>query len=208
MSDSPRNWKEALLWFQEEQQKPYGSAPTDSGNWGGYCQMDARLSYAIPARDASAWAGWLAADDEDRHPGTDPATAPIGSALIWKGGSKGFGHIEIGAFPFRDETPAAWSNDLKRYGQVDKVRRTLTTETWGQVYVGYLTAINGFDLQLKQDKPPKPKQDKAYQRIDRAITNLEKARETARGQRDWADAKAITVEVIRLKKMYREQRHA
>lgn len=208
MPESPRNYLEALAWFQTEQKRPFGVAPTPSGNWGGYCLMDCRMSYAIPPRDASAWAAWLAADEEDKHPGSDPSKAPVGSAGIWRGGSKGYGHITIMAFPFGDGTPANWSNDLKRYGMLDKTRRSATTEQWGQVYVGHLTAINGYDLRLKEKKPPKPKDDKPYKGIERAINNLEKARERARAEKDWPDAKLISAEIVRLKKMYRELRHA
>ena len=208
MTDSLRNYDEALEWFQKESQKSFGSAPTPTGNWGGYCQMDSRMSYGIPPLFGSAWAQWLGADDEDKHHGTDTSKAPIGSALLFKGGSKGYGHIIIAARPFANDVPAAWSNDLVRYGMLDKVTRTATTEKWGQQYVGYITAINHVDLRLKEKKPAKPKQDKRYKGIDKAINRLEGALHTAVEQKDKADAKLLREEIARLKHMYEALRHA
>lgn len=205
MSESLRNYDEALDWFQAEQKKPFGTAPTPTKNWGGYCLMDCRISYGIPAMFASAWAHWLGADDEDKHPGTNPAAAPLGAALHYEGGK--YGHIMIAARPAGNGIASAWSNDLRRYGMIDHIARTAPTTAWGQRYVGYTTAINGYDLRLEEKKPPRPKQDKAYDRIDRAVQSLEGARDTARELKDWKDAKALTVEIKRLKKMYAELKH-
>ncbi len=206
MSESPRSVEQALNWFQAEKHRPFGSAPTPSGNWGGYCLMDCRISYAIPALFGSAWAAWLGADDEDKHPGSDPSKAPLGSALIFQGGS--YGHIEIGARQTPTGDSGAWSNDLMRYGMLDHVPRTLATKKWGQKYVGYLSAINHWDLRLAEDKPAVPKQDKQYKGIERAIQKMENARDKALDQKDMADVKMIREELARLRKMYRTMRHA
>lgn len=194
MSTSPNTWREALEVAQCEAANP-------SADWTGYCQKFVRTTYGIPALFSSAWTQWLGADAEDRHIGGDPADAPIGSALCYKG-SGIYGHIVLAARPFENGTPAAWSNDLVRYGDIDKVSRTAATSAWGQTYLGYLTAVNDYDLQLKVTRPPKPKQNKRYEAIDKAALRLEHALETAKKQKDQSDAQAIREEIKRLRRLY------
>lgn len=208
MSESLRNYLEALAWFQHEQKAPYGNAPTKTGNWGGYCLTAARSSYGIPARDGSAIASWYAADPEDRHPLIDLSSALLGSALIWSGGSKGYGHIAVKAYPFKNGAAAVWGNDMIRYGMLDKHRVDLPRTVWGLNPKGYLTAINGYDLRLKEKKPPKPKDDKPYKGIQRAINNLEHSLEVARNERDHHDIVIIRKAIRINKRMYSELRHS
>lgn len=200
MTASPNTYLEALDFAQRE-------AQAANQNWSGLCQKFVRGCYGIPPLFASAWAQWLGADPEDRHPGGTPSAAPLGSALCFKG-SGVYGHIMLAARAFPNGVPAAWSNDLVAWGRIDKVARTAPSTEWAQGFVGYLTAVNGYDLQLQVAKPPKPKQDKRYEAVAKAIGRIEAALETARKNHDWDDAKVLRAEVRHLKRLYEELRHA
>lgn len=199
MTLSPRDTPEALLYAARQAQHP-------SRSWAGMCQMFVRTSYGIPSLFASAWAQWLGADAADRHRGGHPSEAPVGAALCYKGSGR-YGHIMLAANNFGNGTRAAWSNDLVAQGRIDKVARTAPTVHWGQGYLGYLTAVNDYDLRLNHPKqPPKPKQTRRYLGIDNAIQNLESALETARDQHDARDATALRQEIARLKDMHSRMR--
>lgn len=194
MTSSPNTLAQALQRAQAEAANP-------STDWTGYCQKFVRTCWGIPPLFSSAWTQWQGADDEDRHVGGSPDDAPLGAALCFKGSGQ-YGHIELAARPFRDGSGAAWSNDLVRYGEIDKVLRTAAVTKWNQPYLGYLTAVNDYDLRLEQAEPPKPKHDKPYQAIDKAIANLERsmeslmrARATAKEQKDHADSQALAQEI-------------
>lgn len=199
MTASPRTVEEALAYARAEHED-------SSMDWEAYCQRFVRTAYGIPSLFGSAWAQWLGADDEDRHDaadhGHDPSAAPLGSALCYKG-SGPYGHIMLAA---RDG--GAWSNDLVRTGEIDWVRRTAPTKKWGQAYLGYLTAVNGYDLQLKEAKPPKPKDTKRYAGIGRAIERLEGARDRAVALGDRKDARAIRAQLVELRELYDLVLHA
>jgi hypothetical protein len=202
MTLSPRDTSQALLYAARQAQHP-------SRSWAGMCQMFVRSSYGIPSLFASAWAQWLGADPEDRHRGGHPSEAPVGAALCFKVSGR-YGHIMLAANNFGNGTRAAWSNDLVAKGRIDKVARTSPTVHWGQGYLGYLTAVNDWDLRLNQPvanrTPPKPKQDRRYQGIRTAITNLEAALETAQRQHDARDVTSLKQEIARLKDMYSKMR--
>lgn len=201
MTYTPRNYEEALGYARYCAAHPTMQAPTKSGTWEGYCQVFVRTCYDVPALYGSAYAQWLGLDPEDRHVGGSPSDAPLGSALFFKG-SNPSGHIDLAARPFKNGTAAAWSNDLVVFGQIDKVARTAPTTAWGQTYLGYGTAVNGYDLRLKEAKPPVPKQDKRYLAIDRAISKMEVALQTATKQNDKADIGVLNAEIAHLKRMY------
>ena len=197
MTEAPRALKERLAFARTEAQSP-------SKDWTGLCQQFVRMGAGAPPLFGSAWAQWLGADDEDKHVGGAPSDAPVGSAICYKGTGK-YGHIVVAAVPFASGTPAAWSNDLVTYGEIDKVARTAATTHWGQAYLGYLTAINDYDLKFPV---PKPKQDKRYQSIDKAITRLDRALEIAKAQKDLTDVEVLDSEIARLKRMYDRLRRA
>jgi hypothetical protein len=199
MPESPRTFDEALAFARAEHDR-------ETEDWTGYCQRFVRTCYGIPSGFSSAWTQWLGADDEDRHPGGSPANAPVGSALCYKG-SGPHGHIMLAARPDGDE-PGAWSNDLVRAGDIDWASRTAPTTKWGQGYLGYLIAVNHYDLQLKEAKPAKPKHTKRYQGIARSIENLERALELAVELGERRDAKVIRAEIRDLRELYAELRHA
>lgn len=208
MSDptSPRDYLEALAWFQAESRKPFGSASTPTGNWGGWCLIDSRMSYNIPPLALSAWAAWLAADDDAKHPTTNFDDAPVGAALITKGTNPA-GHIYIAAFPFKSGNSGAWSNDIVETGMLNKVHRDAPVGAWNHQRIGWMDEINGYDLRLKEKKPPKPKQDKPYKRVALAIDRLEGALATAKTQHDQHDVRILRREVAHLKKQYALLRH-
>lgn len=199
MTVSPNTWREALEVAKTEAAHP-------SQDWTGYCQRFVRTTYAIPALFSSAWTQWLGADDEDKHVGGSPASAPLGSALCYKGSGQ-YGHIVLAARAFSNGVPAAWSNDLVEWGRIDKVARTAPSTEWAQGYLGYLTAVNDYDLQLKTTKAPKPKHDKPYKALAKAIDYLEHARDRAKREKDWQDVAVLRDELRRMKKRYAELRH-
>lgn len=191
MAESPRNTAQALAYAAEQAARP-------TQDWSNYCLKFVRSCYGIPPLYASAWAAWLGADDEDRHTGGTPSDAPVGTALCYKGGGP-YGHIMLAAHPIAGELSAAWSNDLVADGEIDKVARTAPITKWGQGYLGYLTAVNGYDLMLPT---PRPKQDKPYAAIEVAIERLKVARKRARSQGDRTDAQALSGEIEHLTALY------
>lgn len=168
-------------------------------DWYEMCLALAHDVYGIPPLFDSAYHSWLGADDASKHPGGDPSKAPVGSALLFKGTSP-YGHIMIAARP-NGNVSGAWSNDLVRKGKVDYVHRTAPTFVWGQRYLGYMTEINGYELDLTHGTPPKPKQNKHYLAIEKAIANLERSRHTARHEHDEHDVKALQNQIDRLKRL-------
>lgn len=199
MADAPRTVAQALAYARAEHEN-------ETEDWTGYCQRFVRSCYALPSLFGSAWAQWLGADADDKHPGDNPADAPVGAALCFRGGT--YGHIMLAANERPDGTAGAWSNDLVRTGDIDHVARTAPEYVWGHVYVGWLSAVNDYDLQLDTDKPPQPRQDKHYQRIARAIEKLEAARTVAAAVGEKRDAKMLTAEIRDLRDLYAELRHA
>lgn len=193
MPESLRTYNEALAYAQAEHEN-------ETEDWEGYCQRFVRSCYGIPSLFSSAWAQWLGADDEDKHVSAFPAEAPLGAALCFKG-SGPFGHIMLAA-----RNDGAWSNDLVRTGDIDWVQRIRPTVQWGQGYLGYLTAVNDYDLQLREAKPPKPKL-KRYASVQKAIDRMDRAIETAQAQKEWRDAKALRAERRHLVELYDLLRH-
>lgn len=192
---SPRTQGEALAWARAQ-------VVNRSQDWTNYCQKFVHDAYGIPALFSSAYAQWLGADPADRFPGGNIDDAPVGSALCFKGVNP-FGHIDLAAHPFQSGNTGAFSNDLLREGYIDKVHRDAPITVWGHRYLGYLTAVNGYDLQLhKPHAHPVPKQQVPYRGIEAAITALEGSLATAGTQHDPGDVKALRAEVGRLKKMY------
>lgn len=191
-----RSVEEALAYAKAESERR-------SQDWAAYCQRFVRSCYGIEPLFASAWAQWLGADPEDRNPGIDPGEAPVGAALCYRGGA--YGHIMLAARD-RDGVPMAWSNDLVRRGQIDYVPRSAPVTTWGQTYVGWLSAVNDVDLPLglAPDAPPKRPKPRRYESIRRAILRLEAARDTAAARGDAADVRLIKHELRRLRLLYRE----
>lgn len=197
---APRDFNDALKYAQVQDLRP-------SMDWTGYCQMFVRSCYGIPPLFSSAWTQWNGLDRDDKHAGGSPSDAPLGAALFYKG-SGPYGHVMLAARPYKNGTPAAWSNDLVARGKIDKVARTAPTSAWNQKYLGWSDAINDYDLRLKTSAPPKPKQDKPYKGIGRAIGILTDSRAVAKAQKDTADVATFDKEIARLKKMYAEMRRS
>lgn len=197
---APHTLAQVLTWYQHENAHP-------SRDWTNYCQMSVRTAWGIPSLFASAWAQWLGADPEDKHAGGKPEDAPIGAALLWKGSSP-YGHIATHANPFPNGAAAIWSNDLVRRGHLDKAAASAPVTEWHQGYLGYLTAVNDWDLNLAEARKapvtarPKPKQTSKYAAIDRAVHKLGVALDTAKAQHDAADVKTLEAEVARLQHLY------
>lgn len=199
MSKAPNTRREAFDFAMHQARNP-------SRDWTNYCQMFVRMSWGIPALYGSAYAQWLGADDSAKHVGGDIDEVPAGAGLCFKG-SNPAGHIDLAANPFKSGSSAAWSNDLVTVGDIDKVHRNAPLRAWGQRYLGWLEEINGYEIDLKNNKPPKPKQNKRYLAVDRAINRMERALHTAQNQHDHHDIKLLKKEITHLHKLYAELRH-
>jgi hypothetical protein len=196
MTFTPNGPGQALLAAMHEHDHP-------SQNWKAYCQKFCRKVYEVPPLFSSAYTQWLGADPEDKHVGGHPDAAPVGALLCYKGSGK-YGHIMVAANPFKSGTAGAWSNDLVRTGKIDKVSRTAPTTHWNQKYLGYLTAINHYDI-AKLKAKPKPKQ-RPYAAIYTSIEHMENALATAIRQHDVADQKVLRAEIARLKDLHTKLR--
>lgn len=174
-----------------------------SQNWAGLCGMFTRSCLDIPARDPSAVAMFWGADPDSRHRTTDADDAPEGHPFCWAGGSEGFGHIDLPAWPFPSGNPGAWSNDLVTVGRINKVDRNAPTFTWHQKPLGYLDELNGYDLKTR-----KPKDSKPYKGLQRSINNKEHALETAKAEHDAHDVKVLKASIARDKRLYEKLRHS
>lgn len=194
---APATVAERMAFLQRQ-----AANPTQS--WLALCQSLQRQSAGAPAIYSSAWTQWLGLDDEDKVVGGDPNDAPVGAMLFSKGSSP-WGHVWQAAHPFKNDVPGSWSNDLIESGRVDKVQRDAPMEKWRHRYLGYGLSISNLDLKFPT---PKPKEDKPYRAIARAITQMEKALETARADKDRSDVEFIRKEIRRLKIKYKEMRHS
>lgn len=140
--------------------------------WEGDCQAFCHVARGLLSGGfGSAYAQWLGLDPEDRIVLTDLSKAPLGSSLFSKG-STPFGHTWIMARPFPNGAPGSWSTDLWKTGCVGKVLVTASQTKWGHRPLGAGLSVNGYALDLTGKNPPKPKQNKRYQRIERAVQNL------------------------------------
>jgi hypothetical protein len=182
-----------------------GQHANPTQDWYEMCLALSRTVYDIPPLFSSAYASWLGCDPDSKHVGGDPNHAPVGAALIYKG-SGAFGHIMIAANP-NGSVSGAWSNDLVRKGKVDYVHRTAPTFVWGEKYLGYMTEINGYELDLTHGAPPKPKQDKHYKAVEKAIERLQAARDLAKHQHDQHDRDALNKQIKALHHLYSVLRH-
>lgn len=180
-----RTVNQALDWARAQ------STLASADDWAGYCLRFVRMAYDIPPLFRSAWLAWLGADPDDRHPGRNPAAAPVGAALCYRGSR--YGHIMLAARPAHDGTPMAWSNDLARHGRIDYVPRSAPESRWGQTYVGWLSAVNQVDLGLVTDRP------RRYPDINRAIRHLQAALAAERATGDRADRRALLRELTHLR---------
>lgn len=197
---APRSVGGALDFLQQQHDKP-------SQDWEGWCLKLVREAYGIPPLCRSAWAAWLIVDDADRHEGGKPSDAPVGAALFYKG-SGPFGHIMVAAHPLPDGTPAAWSNDLPEsapVGTVNKISRTLPTTAWGQRFVGWSSEVNGYELDVRGNRVPRPK-GTPYVVLERSRNRLRAAAIKADERGEKVDAAALREEAARLDRLVHKLR--
>lgn len=146
MPSTPNHVEEALAYCRAQHRHldppdKYGST------WTGDCQAFCHVAYGLlTGGNDTAYHQWLNTRPDHRYPGgTDKA--PLGALLFSKGRTP-YGHVMIACRPFRNGTPAAWSTDLWRTGQVGKVPRTWVAEKWGHDILGWGTETNGHVLDL------------------------------------------------------------
>lgn len=209
-------------------------------DWTSDCQAFVHCMWGLRSGGfGSAYAQWLGLDAEDRLTMTELKgsldNAPLGSSLFTKGSSP-YGHTYPAARAFDNGTSGAWSTDLWRTGLVGKVARNAPMTKWGHHALGAGLSVNGYALDLTGKQPPKPKQNKRYQRIERAHhnlglgiddiinsrNNLRRALDTAEAHHDLNDATRIKrhlrvinediadlhKELKRLEGLYEKARHA
>lgn len=211
MSDTPRDYEEALLYLR--QQAHHLSPPPQYGlTWHNDCQALAHVEYGImEGGNGSAYAQWLNTSPANRHPGGDPADAPLGALLCSKG-SGPFGHIWTAARQFRrTDTDGGWGPDMNpnEFGGVSKFRRDAPMTVWGHTYLGYITEINGWELDLSHTKKkPKPLQNKRYLRLQNIIEMYDRSIETAKKDRDKADVAALRKQQRAAKALYSKIKHS
>jgi hypothetical protein len=139
MTSTPNTIGEAFQFLRRERRNP-------SRSWKGRCQELVRTALGQDTgKYGSAWIQWNNTPANRKHVGGDPKNAPLGSALCYKGSGPN-GHIMLKANPFPNGKPAAWSNDLVKTGEVDKVSVYAPTRVWGQKYLGYITNVNDKDI--------------------------------------------------------------
>lgn len=193
MSLSPRTTDQAFAFARAQH-------ASGTLRWARRCQEFVHDAYGVGPLFGSAYAQWLGAHPADRHPGGNPADAPLGSLLCTKGVSP-YGHIYIAARDFRNGSPGAWSNDLVVTGRIDKVNRNAPMTHWGHRYLGYITSVNGVDLRMPQNRQ--------YTGIHAAIDRLGAALDTAKAQSDAEDVKVLSDEIANLQRLYDTlRRHA
>lgn len=141
---------EATLKYCREQHAHCDPPPPYKPDWHNDCQAFCHCAWGLfTGGEPSAYAQWLALTTKQRHRTGDTGSAPLGSLLFSKGATP-FGHVMVSARRFKSGTPAAWSTDLRKIGQVGKVARTAPHTAWGHTILGWGTAINGVDLDLSQ----------------------------------------------------------
>lgn len=187
---------QACVWARGQSEQP-------DQDYEGLCGVFTRSALDIPPRDPSAIAMWFGADPESRHPASNADDAPHGHPFVWAGGSKGFGHIDLPAWPFPDGNPGAWSNDLVRTGGIDKVDRNAPQTVWGQTPKGWLDELNGYDL-----RTGKPKDSKPYLALERAAHNIGVALDTAEHEHDAHDIDVLTRQLHRLERLSHTLKHS
>lgn len=105
---------------------------TPSQDWYNLCQSHCRQAYGVPAWAGSAWEAWNTIPSSKKVATSNPAKAPRGSLIYYKGGSYGHVTIAIG----KSTTTNVLSNDYKRKGKIDECS-TRDLPRWGLQVVGY-----------------------------------------------------------------------
>lgn len=114
----------AIEWSRNQITNP-------SQDWYNKCQSHVRQAYGVGAWAPSAWDAWNSIPSAHRNPGSNPAGAPRGAALYYRGGQYGHVAIAIG----KTTNDKCLSNDYVRRGRIDETPRTFPR--WGITYVGW-----------------------------------------------------------------------
>lgn len=215
---TPNNIPETMAYClaQHEHLDP----PMQYGDtWQGDCQAFNHVARGLLGGGfGSALLQFFGLDPEDRltmeELNSSLDNAPDGSSLFSKGSSP-FGHVYIARRPFKDGRKGAWGTDLPKTGHVGAFLRDAPLTVWGHTPLGAGLSVNGYALDLSGKNPPKPKQNKRYERIHRGIENLSHglddmialranlghALDTARETHDREDADHLRAEIARTRKM-------
>jgi hypothetical protein len=105
----------------------------------GMCLENVRDCYDIGPGAPTAIAAWERA--AHKHPTSNPATIPRGYPIMWSGGSRGAGHIAIGA-----GHGWCWSTDIARPGRFDRVPVARVHTQWGLTLEGWTQDLNGVSI--------------------------------------------------------------
>lgn len=209
MTTTPRDFEQALAYLRD--QARHMDPPAKYGNdWHNDCQALAHVEYGVmEGGNPSAYAQWLATPAEHKHVGGDPAKAPLGALLCSKGSSP-FGHIWTAARPFDSGTSGGMGPDMNPhvFGGVSKFPRNAPMTVWGHRYLGWITEINGFSLDLTHGQPAKPIENKRYKRLARSIDLLEASVKVAQKDHDKKDIEALRKQIREMKALYKRIRHS
>lgn len=206
---TPNNVPETLAYCAAQSQ--HLDPPAQYGDtWQNDCQAFVHVAHGVMEGGfASAKAQFFGMPSELRHPTQDLSGAPAG-ANLYSAGSNPAGHTWVGSHPFKSGTPAGWSTDFNPHvtGGVWKVSRNAPRDIWRHTNLGWGLGINGYEVDLTGKNPPKPLQDKRYQRLAHMITMTEGMIEFAQNHHDHADVVLFRKELRNLKALYSEARHA
>lgn len=210
MTQTPNDFEEALAYLRG--QAAHLNPPLKYGaNWHNDCQALAHVEYGVmEGGNPSAYAQWLATPAEHKHRGGDPDDAPLGALLCSKGSSP-FGHIWTGGRPLGSGAPGGWGPDMNpgTFGGIAKFERSAPMDVWGHTYLGWISEINGFALDLtKARQPAKPIENKRYKRLARSINLLEGAIDVAKKDHDKRDIEALRKQLASMKVLYKKIKHS
>ena len=121
-----RTADQVIAWSRAQVRNP-------TQDWTGLCQSHCRQAYGVPAWASSAILAWERIPAAHRHPSANPADAPRGALLYYRGGKYGHVAIAIGKRTNR----SCLSNDYVRRGEIDVAPRDF--KRWGLHYVGWST---------------------------------------------------------------------
>lgn len=210
MTLTPHNVPETMAYCASQSQHldppdKYGST------WNNDCQAFNHIARGIlEGGFVSAKAQFFGMPSEFRHRTQDLNDAPVGSSLFSLG-SNPAGHVWIAAHRFKiSGNSGSWSTDMNPhvFGGVYKVGRNAPRDRWGHINLGYGLSVQGYVIDLTGKNPPKPLQNKRYERLKYMIDRCEGMIEFAQKAGDHHDVRLFRRELRHLKDLYAETRHA
>lgn len=130
-----RTWRDSLNFAAAESAHP-------SQDWYNLCQKFARTAVGAAAWAPSARLAFNAVPAAHRHSGVPPA----GALAYYGNPDTGNGHVALSA-----GGGYVWSTDIKRHGQIDKVRYDVFARAWGLAYRGWIDWTPSGPIDIRTD---------------------------------------------------------